>query len=101
MSDDIRQMASEVLRILHGARALPPAEAADALVPFLDLMRRQGSTDTLASASVAAVTKLSQSLNDNHTASDDLWQEQFSQSSTQSKRVLSRSVISAVFFMGA
>jgi hypothetical protein len=75
MSDDIRQMASEVLRILHGARALPPVEAADALMPFLDLMRRQGSTDTLASASVAAVTKLSQSLKDNHTASDDLWQE--------------------------
>jgi hypothetical protein len=75
MSDDIKQMASEVLRILHGARALPPAEAADVLMPFLDLMRRQGSTDTLASASVASVTKLSRSLKDNHAASDDFWQE--------------------------
>jgi hypothetical protein len=75
MSDDIRQKASEVLQILHGARGLPPAEAAEALTPFLDLMHRQGSTDTLASASVAAVTELSRSLEENHAASDDLWQE--------------------------
>jgi hypothetical protein len=75
MSDDIRKEASEVLRTLHGARGLPPAEAAEALTPFLDLMHKQGSTDTLASASVAAVTELSRSLKDNHAASDDLWQE--------------------------
>jgi hypothetical protein len=75
MSDGIRQKASEVLRILHGARGLPPVEAAEALTPFLDLMRMQGSTDKLASASVAAVTELSRSLKENHAASDDLWQE--------------------------
>jgi hypothetical protein len=75
MSDDIREKASEVLRILHGARGLPPAEAAEALTPFLDLMHKQGSTDKLASASVAAVTELSRSLKENHAASDDLWQE--------------------------
>jgi hypothetical protein len=75
MSDDIRQKASEVLRILHGARDLPPAEAAEALTPFLNLMHKQGSTDKLASASVAAVTELSRSLKENHAASDDLWQE--------------------------
>ena len=74
MSDDIRQEASEVLRILHGARGLPPAEAADELTPFLNLMHKQGSIDTLASASVAAVTELSRSLRENHAASDDLWQ---------------------------
>jgi hypothetical protein len=28
------QQASDVLRILHGARSLPPAEAAEALSPF-------------------------------------------------------------------
>jgi hypothetical protein len=75
MSDRITQKASEVLQILHGARRLPPAEAADALTPFLDLMREQDSTDKLGSASLAAVTKLSRSLTENHAASDDLWQE--------------------------
>lgn len=75
MSDDIRKEASEVLRILHGARELPPVEAAEALTPFLNLMHKQGSTDKLASASVAAVTELSRRLKENHAASDDLWQE--------------------------
>ena len=75
MSDGITQKASEVLQILHGARRLPPAEAAEALTPFLNLMRKQGSTDKLGSASLAAVTKLLRSLQENHAASDDLWQE--------------------------
>ena len=75
MSDGITQKASEVLQILHGARRLPPVKAAEALTPFLDLMRKHGSTDKLGSASLAAVTKLSRSLKENHAASDDLWQE--------------------------
>ena len=54
---------------------IPPVEAAEALTPFLNLMHKQGSTDKLASASVAAVTELSRRLKENHAASDDLWQE--------------------------
>jgi hypothetical protein len=75
MSDGITQKASEVLRTLHSARRLPSAEAAEALAPFLDLMYQQGSKDKLGSASLAAVTKLSRSLKENHAASDDVWQE--------------------------
>jgi hypothetical protein len=38
-------------------------------------MRKSGSGDALARASIAAVTELARSLNENHAASDDLWQE--------------------------
>jgi hypothetical protein len=70
-----KQQTSEVLRILHGARSLPPEEAAEALKPFLESMRKSGSGDALARASIAAVTELARSLKENHAASDDLWQE--------------------------
>jgi hypothetical protein len=70
-----KQPTSEVLRILHGARGLLPAEAAEALRPFLESMRKSGSDDALARASIAAVTELAGSLKENHAASDDLWQE--------------------------
>jgi hypothetical protein len=75
MSDGITQKASEVRRVLHSARRLPPAEAAEALAPFLDLMYKQDSTDKRGSASLTAVTKLSRSLKENHAASDDVWQK--------------------------
>jgi hypothetical protein len=38
-------------------------------------MRKSGSDDALARASIAAVTELVRSLKENHAASDDLWQE--------------------------
>jgi hypothetical protein len=72
---DKQKKTSDVLRILHGARTLPPAEAAEALKPFLESMRKSGSGDALARASIAAVTELARSLKENHAASDDLWQE--------------------------
>jgi hypothetical protein len=70
-----KQQTSDVLRILHGARSLPPEEAAEALRPFLESMRKAGSSDTLARASIVAVAELARSLKENHAASDDLWQE--------------------------
>jgi hypothetical protein len=70
-----KQQASDLLRILHGARGLPRAEAAEALRPFLESMRKSGSGGPLAHASIAAVTELARSLRENHAASDDLWQE--------------------------
>jgi hypothetical protein len=51
------------------------SEAAEALKPFLESMRKSGSDDALASASIAAVTELARSLKENHAASNDLWQE--------------------------
>jgi len=76
MNDRDKHPAAEVLPILHGARSLPPAEAAEALRPFLESMEgSQGSVDNLADASVAAVSALTRSLKENHAASDDLWQE--------------------------
>jgi hypothetical protein len=75
MSEGDKQRTSDVLRILHGARGLPPAEAAEALMPFLESMRKIGSDDALAHASIAAVTELARSLKENHAASDDLWQD--------------------------
>ena len=74
MSDGEKQQTSDVLQILHGARGLPPAEAAEALRPFLESMRKRAS-DKLADASIAAVTELVRSLKENHAASDDLWQD--------------------------
>jgi len=75
MSKGDKQRTSDVLRILHGARSLPPAEAAEALMPFLESMRKSGSDGALAHASIAAVTELARSLKENHAASDDLWQD--------------------------
>jgi hypothetical protein len=74
MSGD-KQQAADALRILHGGRSLPPAEAADGLGPYLDSMRRRRSDSKLADASIAAVSELVRSLKENHAASDDLWQE--------------------------
>jgi hypothetical protein len=73
--DDNGQLATDVLQILHGARSLPPVEAAEALGPYLRSMRTRGSGDKLGDASIAAVTELARSLKENHAASDDLWQD--------------------------
>ena len=75
MANSDKQETSDVLRILHGARSLPPAEAAEALTPFLESMRKSASGDALARASIAAVTELARSLKENYAATDDLWQE--------------------------
>jgi hypothetical protein len=75
MTDGDKQQTSDVLRILHGARGLQPSEAAEALKPFLESMRKSRSDDSLARASIAAVTELARSLKENHAASDDLWQD--------------------------
>jgi hypothetical protein len=71
----VKQQTADVLRILHGGRSLPPTEAAEALKPFLESMRKSCCGDPLARASIAAVTELARSLKENHAASDDLWQE--------------------------
>ncbi len=65
--------ARHALRILHGARGLPPAQAIEALTPFLEAMRKEHSADKLAEASTVAVAKLVRSLEESHVASDDLW----------------------------
>jgi truncated hemoglobin YjbI len=75
MTNGEKQQTSDVLQTLHGARSLPPEEAAEALKPFLESMRKSGSDDALARASIAAVTELARSLKENHAASDDLWQQ--------------------------
>jgi hypothetical protein len=68
MSDGDKQLASDALRILHGGRSLPPAEAVKALRPFLQSMRRRGFGDTLAHASTTAVTELARSLEEKQEA---------------------------------
>jgi hypothetical protein len=74
MNDGNKKLVSDALRILHGARSLPPVEAAEALRPFLESMRGK-AVGELANASTAAVTELARSLKDTDAASDDLWQE--------------------------
>jgi two-component sensor histidine kinase len=69
-------LVNDVLHILHGARSLPPAEAIEALRPFMNTMRNRASgTDRFADASAAAVSALVQRLEAKGVASDDLWEE--------------------------
>jgi hypothetical protein len=76
MSDHDKEMAADTLRTLHGARSLPPLQAAEALQPFLEAMKGKKSTgDKLADASAEAVMALARNLETNQAASDDLWQE--------------------------
>jgi hypothetical protein len=71
-----KRLASDTFRILHGARSLPPAQAIAELRPFMESMREETSKgDKLADASSAAVNQLVQSLEVNHLATDDLWQD--------------------------
>jgi len=69
-----QELAADAIRILNGARSIPPIEAVEALMPFLQGLEN-ASGDKLAVASVAAVTKLVSSLKDHGAASDDLWQQ--------------------------
>jgi len=70
------QQINDVLHILHGAQSLPPAEAIEALRPFINTMRnRTSSADRLADASAAAVSALVQRLEAKGVATDDLWEE--------------------------
>ena len=70
------QQINDVLHILHEAQSLPPAEAIEALRPFINTMRnRTFSADRLADASAAAVSALVQRLESKGVATDDLWEE--------------------------
>ena len=69
------QLVHDVLHILHGARSLPPAEAVEALRPFVTRMgNRAPGNDRLADASAAAVGALVKSLEAEDVATDDLWE---------------------------
>jgi hypothetical protein len=71
----LRQLVHDVLHVLHGARGLPPAEALEALRPFMDTVRyRAFGSDRLADASVRAVSALVRGLEMKGEASDDLWE---------------------------
>jgi hypothetical protein len=67
-----QELAAGALHILHGARALSPIEAVEALTPFLETLE---TSDEIATAAAAAVSKLVQSLEEHQSASDDLWQQ--------------------------
>jgi hypothetical protein len=75
MSDIIEHIAADALKMLRGARSLPPVDTVEALTPFLDAMGRETSKSKLADASTAAVTELVRSLKENHAASNDLWED--------------------------
>jgi hypothetical protein len=69
------QLGGGVLHVLHGARGLPPAEAVEALRPFVNSMRdRTFGADRLADASALAVGALLQALETRGVATDDLWE---------------------------
>lgn len=72
---DVKNLASEALGILHGARSLPPVEAVEALRPFLEAMASEPAKCKLADASSVRVLELVRSLRENHAASNDLWEE--------------------------
>jgi len=72
----LAQLVNGVLHILHGARSLSPAEAVEALRPFINTMgNRASGVDRLADASAAAVSALVQRLEADGVATDDLWEE--------------------------
>jgi hypothetical protein len=72
----LSQLINDTLRILHGARSLPSAEAVAALQPFVNTIRSQPlGNDRFAHASAGAVDTLVQSLEANGFATDDLWEE--------------------------
>jgi hypothetical protein len=70
------QLVCDVLHILHGARSLPPAEAIEALRPFINTMRYRGfGSDGLADASTTAVSALVERLEAEGVATNDLWED--------------------------
>ena len=66
-----KRQTSDVLRILHGARSLPPVPT-EALSHFWNRSAKARLAMHLARA---AVTELARSLKENHATSNDLWQE--------------------------
>jgi hypothetical protein len=74
--EHLPRLVNDTLRILHGARSLPSAEAVAALRPFVNMMGDQPlANDRFAHASADAVGALVQSLEAKGFASDDLWEE--------------------------
>jgi hypothetical protein len=74
--EQLPRLVNDTLRILHGARSLPSAEAVAALLPFVNTMRDQHlENDRFAHASAGAVGALVQSLEAKGFATDDLWEE--------------------------
>lgn len=67
------QLAAAALETLHGARGLPPAEAAAKLRDFADSMRSIPETARLADASGALATLVDQ-LQSKGAATDDAWE---------------------------
>jgi hypothetical protein len=74
MSTNQSQLAAAALETLHGARALPPAEAAAKLRDFVDSIGTiVPPTDRLAEAS-SALRTLVDRLESEGTATDDAWE---------------------------
>jgi hypothetical protein len=74
MSTNQSQLATAALETLHGARALPPAEAAAKLRDFVDSIATiQPPTARLADASGALRTLVNQ-LETEGAATDDTWE---------------------------
>lgn len=74
MSTNGSQLATAALETLHGARGLPPAEAAAKLRDFVDLIGTiVPPTARLAEASDALRTLVNQ-LESEGTATDDVWE---------------------------
>ena len=69
-------LAHDVLRVLNGARSLPPQDAIEALRPFLEeTSGRIVGNDRFADASRAAIQNLIDVLAEKQVATDDDWQE--------------------------
>jgi hypothetical protein len=74
MSTSPNQLATAALETLHGARGLPPAEAAAKLRDFADSIQAVPTpTDRLSDASSALRTLVDQ-LQSQGTATDDSWE---------------------------
>ncbi|QDM15496.1 hypothetical protein FNL55_05620 [Tardiphaga sp. vice352] len=69
-------LAHDVLRVLNGARSLPPQDAINALCPFLrKTSGRIAGSDRFADASRAAIQNPIDVLAEKQVATDDDWQE--------------------------
>lgn len=73
MNSRQNELATAALEVLHGARGLPPAEAAAKLREFADSMQVLPETDRLADAS-GALSTLIDELQSKGAATDDAWE---------------------------
>jgi hypothetical protein len=71
------QQTTRVGRSPNTSRCKEPTARGSSPSPnaVFNIVAEEGSGDKIADASAAAITELLRSLNDNHAASDDLWQE--------------------------